>query len=164
MSRVIFARWLVLMAIAVGVSCACENPIARAGQQDRNSCKNAPKYKVAPHTGGYASHGGVPTLHLQISAPPDSIAKYQLVQLACKLRTDFRKESKLQIWIFTDEHAAERFTFYDKSPTYQQDRAALRGEYYLDRDNRVEWVKYSTDPLKPDDRETICLGAAPCSP
>lgn len=151
-----------LIALAATLSLVlCEAQFARAGQKDPgNPCSGAPKYSVAKHSGGYASTGGPVTLYLNISVAQEVITKERLVQLACKLRSDFRKERRMEFWIFTDRQVAERFSFYDKSPTYHQDLKALRGEYYLDRDKGIEWVKFSTDPQKPDDRTTICLAGA----
>lgn len=153
-------RFLIFLAatlsLVLGPAC-----FTKAGQKDSGDlCRGAPRYKVATHSGGYAGSGGPITLHLNISVAPDTITKDGLVQLACKLRSDFRKEERIQFWIFTDRQVAERFSFYDKSPSYHQDLRALRGEYYLDRDKGIEWVKFSTDPEKPDDRTTLCLAGA----
>jgi hypothetical protein len=155
-------RIRLLIALAAALSLVlCEAQFARAGQKDPgNPCSGAPKYSVAKHQGGYASSGGSYTLYQYISVAEEVITKERLVQLACRLRSDFRKEKRMEIWIFTDRQVAERFSFSDKSPTHHQDLMAMRGEYYLDRDKGIEWVKFSTDRHKPNDRTTICLAGA----
>jgi len=118
-----------------------------------DSCAGAPKYHVAPNGAHAASANNPWTLYLQISVAPEAISKDSLTLLACKLRRDFAKEQRLHVWIFTDRQAAKRFDFNHNSPNYLEDLPKLRGAYYIDREKGIQWIKFSSDPQKPEDMQ-----------
>jgi hypothetical protein len=102
----------------------------------------SPKYHVAQGT--RASGSQKMTLYLQIRVAPGAISKDRLLQLVCTLRTDFAREQRLKVWIFTDSEAAKRFNFDQSSSTYREDLAKLRGAYWLDREKSEQWIRFSS--------------------
>lgn len=130
----------------------------RTLQAADESCTGAPKYHVAK--GAHASSGSQKmTLYLQIDVVPDAISTESLLQLACRLSKDFAREQRLKVWIFTDSQAAKRFNFDQRAPTYQEDLARLRGAYWLDREKSEQWIRFSSDPQKPEDMHQVDLPA-----
>jgi hypothetical protein len=95
---------------------------------------------------------------LYLGVSPRHFNREDMVLLASELNQDFCNEPRLTVLIFSDYQAAKSLVFtVERLPTYERDKAALRGGYDLDRVARTESVSFSPDPSKPRDEIRINL-------
>ncbi len=153
MSRIDLCLLTVLVAFTV---VAAE---VRPSDKDSAQCDkqkmNRIKYRVARSERTVA---GPSTLVLHVSINSRYFNRDDMVLLANQLNRDFCKESRVTVLIFSDYRAAKSLVFsIEHPPTYDRDKAALRGGYNLDRVAHTESVSFSPDPSKPRDEIRINL-------
>lgn len=146
----------ILAVVAFTVRGAELRPVYKESKQcpkhkmDRNI-----KYRVARSERTVA---GPSTLVLYVSVSSGHFNREDMLLLARELNQDFCNEPKLTVLIFSDYQAAKSLVFsVERLPTYDRDKAALRGGYNLDRVARTESVSFSPDASKPRDEIKINL-------
>ncbi len=99
-----------------------------------------PKYSVQQNEPDSPSGSG---MLLGISVSEDAINSGSLTRLACKLGSDFPKQSKLDAYIFDDKKAARNLAiYYTEQRGYWAYLWHFKAHYVLDRDKKLDFVEF----------------------
>jgi hypothetical protein len=154
MSRIDLCLLTVLMAFTVAAA-AEVRPCDKDSAQCDKPKMNRIKYRVARSERTVV---GPSTLVLYVSINSRHFNRDDMVVLASQLNRDLWKEPRVTVLIFSDYRAAKSLVFsIEHPPTYDRDKAALRGGYNVDRVAHTESVSFSPDPSKPRDEIRINL-------
>jgi hypothetical protein len=132
------------------------------GQQSNVRCQRneesprAPRYRIGQR---YRTAAGLPTLVVNISINPRHFNRAEMEALAHRLNQDFNDEQRLGVGIFDNYRAARRFTAAYVSNTFEQDLTSLRGTYQLDRTTGDEYIEFSPNINRPQDKVRINLSS-----
>jgi hypothetical protein len=127
-------------------------PKAVKVDEPRQNCAAIAQLGRAPHYSierrEYA--GAKPTtLILQISVPTEAFNWAEMIQLACKLISDFPKENAVHALLFDDRKAARSLALYHTDQSHQGTYLwHLRARFELDREKNEQFIEFLNPEVK----------------